>query len=640
MTIKEIAQLAGVSISTVSKIVNKKDDNINPETRNRVLKIVKDYNYSPYSTVKNSQETKTFILGILLKSATRTSQLINGVITAAQKNGYSILITDSMNDPENELKNITSLCKNKVEGVIWEPIDNTSLEHKRYFDEQNIEVCCINNQNNPVSYFIDFVSMGYAATKILLQYGHTNVGCLTKQDSFRSDMVLDGFKKCLFDHGIPYLPSMNLHVEEEEWYHNLLTHTPTGIISSHYKSSQILMENLSKLQFYIPADLSLISLRDDIRDNLAFHGISSIKIPYYEFGSFVCERLIEKCEKQESEANAFHVDFPLENTQSLALPFRSQEKKIIVVGSINIDITLNVDELPQPGRTVSTSRHSIIPGGKGANQAIGVAKLGKEVSLIGKVGSDYDSNIIYTCMEENHVNVQGLKRDIHLETGKAYIHVQNDGESTITILTGANQSLSPQDITSYENMFKNSGYCLLQTEVPEASIETAATLAKKYGGKNILKPAAMSSIRPSLMKLVDIFVPNRKEAELLCPGVSRVEEKADEFIKQGAKNVIITLGHSGCYLNTSDFCGYLPAAPFTSVDTTGAADAFIAALAVYLSSGYTMEAAARIASYAAGFCVSRQGVIPALIDRNSLETYINREEPELLKKIIPYIKPD
>ncbi|WP_313180081.1 PfkB family carbohydrate kinase [Lacrimispora sp.] len=631
MTIKEIAQLAGVSISTVSKIVNSKDKNISPETRDRVLKIVKDYHYTPYSTVKNNPEAKTFILGVLLKSIGKTSQLINGIISAAQKSGYSILIYDSTDSPENELKNITSLCKNHVDGVIWEPVNGDSLGDRHYFEEQGIEVCYVNSREDPLSYSIDYSGMGYAAAEILIQYGHTKLGCLTKQNSLRSEMVLEGFKKCLFDHSISYNSSMNLPLESEDWYNGILTHTPTGIISTHYASALVLLEHLSKLRFHVPLDLSLISLRDDARENIAFPGISSIRIPYYEFGCFICSRLIEKCEKREEEFSPFHADFPLENTQSIDLPFASHGKKIVVVGSVNIDVTLNVDELPQPGRTVSTSRHSVIPGGKGANQAVGVAKLGNEVSLIGKVGSDYDSNLIYTCMEENQVDVQGLKRDAHMDTGKAYIHVQNDGESMITILTGANENLEPADITSYEKAFEHSGYCLLQTEVPETAIETAARLAKKYGAENILKPAAMKSIRPSLMKLIDIFVPNRKEAELLCPDIADVEGKAVEFMRQGAKTVIITLGHSGCYLKDASFQGYLPASPFPPVDTTGAADAFIAALAAYLSFGYSMETSARIAAYAAGFCVSRQGVIPALIDRNSLETYINRIEPELLK---------
>ena len=201
----------------------------------------------------------------------------------------------------------------------------------------------------------------------------------------------------------------------------------------------------------------------------------------------------------------------------------------------------------------------------------------------------------------------------------------------ITILTGANQNLRPPDILFYEKLFINASYCLLQTEIPEDAVETAARLARSRGVHNILKPAAMNRISDSLMELIDIFVPNKKEAELLCPSVSDIEGKAEEFLKKGAKTVIITLGHSGCYIKAPEFTGYIPAADFTPIDTTGAADAFIAALASYLSFGYPIAKAARIATYAAGFCVSRQGVIPALIDKNSLETYIKRIEPDILQ---------
>ena len=630
MTIKEIAQLAGVSISTVSKIVNGKDANINTETRNRVLKIVKEYNYTPYGTVKNTSDARTFILGVLLKSAVKTNRFINGAVSTAQNNGYSVLLYDSKDSPESELKNITSLCKNNVDGVIWEPVCNKSLEYERYFAENNIEVCRISAPAEPSSFFIDFSAMGYAATEFLLQYGHTKIACLTKHSSVRSAMIFEGFKKCLFDHSIPYSDSMRLSVETDDWCDGILSHTPTGIVSTHYASSLILMDHLSRRQFHVPQDLSLVSLRDDARENIAFPCISSIKIPYYEFGAFVCKRLIEKCEKKEGGSDSFQAEYVLENTKSLDLPFSSHARKIIVVGSINIDITLNVDELPQPGRTVGTSKHSVIPGGKGANQAVGVARLGSEAVLIGKVGSDYDSILVYTCMEENHVDIQGLKRVPNEETGKAYIHVQNDGESMITLLSGANKKLCPDDITPYEKVFETAGYCLLQTEVPEEAVEAAARISKKYGVLNILKPAAMNRISPSLMALIDIFVPNRKEAELLCPEISDIEEKAEEFIRRGAKTVIITLGHSGCFVKSRDFTGYIPAAPFTPVDTTGAADAFIAALAVYLSAGHSIEKAAKIATYAAGFCVLRQGVIPSLIDKNSLETYIKRVESDIL----------
>lgn len=245
MTIKEIAKLAGVSISTVSKIVNKKDENINSETRNRVLKIVKEYNYTPYGTVKITSEAKTFTLGILLKFASNVPQFLNGVISLAQQNGYSILLYDSDNSATIELKNITSLCKHNVDGVIWEPVSQKSLEYDRYFREQGIEVCRINDRKDPSSYFINFSQMGYEATELLIQKGHTKLGCLTKQSSTRSEMFLEGFKKCLFDHGLPYHDSMNLPSEGTDWYNGLLSHIPTGILSSHYASALSLMKHLN-----------------------------------------------------------------------------------------------------------------------------------------------------------------------------------------------------------------------------------------------------------------------------------------------------------------------------------------------------------------------------------------------------------
>ena len=630
MTIKEIAQIAGVSISTVSKIVNGKDESINPETRKRVLKIVKEYNYTPYASVKLVSEAKTFVLGVLLNSSTISSLFLNGAIAVAQKNGYGLLVYDSQGSPETELKNITTICKSQVDGVIWEPVNDESRQHEHYFKEYRIEICTINADFDPDQYYIDFAELSYEATRHLLSHGHTKVGCLTRNGSGRSQMALDGFKRCLLEHGVPYRDSMVLPAESDEWYTRIFAHSLTGIVSTHLSSAQLLTEDLAKKRLQIPYSLSLISLRDDLRGNVQTSKISSIRIPYYEFGSFVCERLIEKCEKRECRTVEFHTDYPLENTHSLDIPFCLHTKRIVVVGSINIDVTLNVTELPQTGKVSSTNTSFIIPGGKGANQAVAAARLGHRVSLIGKVGKDYDSALVYSVMEENHVNTEGLLRDSQAETGKAYIHLQGNGESTITILSGANATLRPEEILLHKGLFQNASYCLLQTEIPDDAVETAARLAHECGVKNILKPAVMTRLNPAIMKYIDIFMPNKTEAGLLCPEEPTIEGKAEFFIRHGAKSVIITLGRSGCYIKDPAFTGYLPAIHFSTIDTTGAADAFIGALAVYLTDGYPIEQAARIAGYAAGFSVARQGVIPALIDRNSLEAYIKKVEPDLI----------
>ncbi len=157
---------------------------------------------------------------------------------------------------------------------------------------------------------------------------------------------------------------MILPEENDEWQNQIFAHLLTGIISTHFTSAQLLVEDLEKKRLQMPYNLSLISLRDDLRGITQPSKISSIRIPNYEFGSFVCERLIEKCEKRQLNTENFQTAYPLENTHSLDVPYFSQTKQIVVVGSINIDVILNVTELPQPGQVASTNTSFTSPAEK------------------------------------------------------------------------------------------------------------------------------------------------------------------------------------------------------------------------------------------------------------------------------------
>lgn len=632
MTIKEIANLAGVSISTVSKIVNNKADNINIETRNRVLKIVKEYNYTPYGTAKNISNAKTFVIGVLLRHTTLLNQMLKGIMDMAQKHGYNILLCDSMDSEEKELKHITALCKHHVDGVIWEPISENSIQHEHYFQEQDIAVSYINSSLPETSHCLDFMQMGYLAAQKLLDYRHTHIACLTKPGSFRSKMVFEGFKKCLFDNEIPYSEDMKLFVTDPDFYTQISLQGFTGIVSTHFEAALSLYEKVKGFHYHIPSDLSLISLREDAGDAICFPRISSLQIPYEAFGEKVCYHLIAACENlKEPEFTLFTSDnLTLDHEESLNAPPSCRYKKVISVGSINTDITLTVDELPSSGSTTITTASCVSLGGKGANQAIGAARLGREVILIGKIGNDYDSTIIYDTLKKEHILTHGIRRSSNTATGKAYIHVQKDAESCITILPGANETLSPEDILSREHLFDGCGYCLISTEIPMNTCIQAAKTAHFHHAKNIVKPATLKALPIELLANADIFVPNKREAAILCPFENTVEKQADYFYQQGCPVIIITLGHQGSYVKTTDFSGYFPASGFPSIDSTGGADAFIAALASYLIEGYPLLNAVKIATYAAGFCISRTGVVPALIDRTSLENHIKMTEPALL----------
>ncbi len=630
MTIKEIAALAGVSISTVSKIVNNKDQGINENTRNHVLRIVKEYNYTPYSGIKTASAAKSFIIGVLLKESSKPNLFLNGLLSLAQEKAYSIMIFTSSMDADTELKNITALIKNKVDGVIWEPLSSDSLRHARRFTESGIHIAYINAPYIPEACAPDFFHMGYLASKKLIERGHSDIACLLRQGSVRSERVLAGIKKCLFDHNLIFRDDMQFTIDNTSWKNKILSHDISAIISAHEQLNIEAAEFIQKINYQIPRDISMITLWDDAGKRPALPSYAGIKVPYYEFGIFICDKIIRKCEQKPEQQKSFSYTYALENENNIAEPFSKRKKKILVVGSINLDTTLSVEELPLPGNTVMSTRVIVSPGGKGANEAVGVARLGYPVSIIGKVGEDYDSSIVYKCMQDNRVDISAIKRDGSCDTGKAYIHLRSDGESLITVLAGANDALQPEDIVECEKMFEDSAYCLMQTEIPYASLRKAAKLAHRYGAKNVLKPAAMTRLDKDLMRYIDIFVPNYAEALSLCQRKTKVPEMAAFFSSLGPAISIITLAEKGVYVHSPDFKGYVPAVPFIPIDTTGGADAFISAFVVYTLEGYGIEKAARIGNYASAFCISRQGTIPALIDRASLESYIRRMEADLL----------
>lgn len=632
MTIKEIAGLAGVSASTVSKIVNNKDQDINPETRKRVLKIVKEYNYTPYGAVKSISHAKTFILGVLMRNADMNNQIIHGILQTAQSHGYTIMLFDSRNDTSIELKHITTICKNNIDGLIWEPVCKASLEYEHHLSEQNISVIHINTPETTGAYHIDFEQMGYALTESLLKYRHTRIGCALTASSCRSAAVLDGFKKCLFDHHISFDDKMILYYPDESLLQQVISYRFTGIVNSHISSALFLYEQMRKLHYHIPFDLSLVSLKDGIRDSIPYPAISCMEIPYYGFGCHVCRQLIDHCEKKAPDeiTFSFSTDNVLDCESSVSIPPSLRSKKILSVGTINIDSTFSVDAFPQPGKTTKILQSTTTLGGKGANQAVGTARLGQEAALIGKIGNDADSAFILDLLNQENISTQGIRRDPDQQTGKAYIYIEKSGESAITIQEGANASLSEANISESRHLFHNAGYCLLTTELPLATVLEAARTGRQAGARIVLKPSAQKSIPDSLLSMIDLFVPNRKEASTLCPDHTSVKEQAEYFLSKGVRTVIITLGEDGCYLKTADMDRYFPASSFMPVDTTGGGDAFIAALVSYLSEGYSLDQAIRIANYAAGFCISHPGTVSALVDRLTLETYINKLEPELL----------
>lgn len=227
MNIKEIAKLAGVSTSTVSKIINQKDSSISEKTRQKILKIVREYNYTPYSYVNYSK--KTWIIGILLNSSNSFDNTINGIISTAQEKSYTTLICNSYNDLNQELKNILSFCKNNVDGIIWEPINEKSLNNISYIDKKEIPYIITNYNFNQNSINIPYEDYAYNLTKELINKKHKKIGCLL-DNGRRTEHFLSGYKKCLFDNQMKLEEDLIFYDFNDKLLYNINNFNITGII--------------------------------------------------------------------------------------------------------------------------------------------------------------------------------------------------------------------------------------------------------------------------------------------------------------------------------------------------------------------------------------------------------------------------
>lgn len=631
MNIRDIAKLAGVSVSTVSKIVNKKDASISKETRERVLKIVHEYNYTPYSSTINSTTT-TGSIGILINSDKYTDNALNGMIEYAQQTGYSPIILNSLGDHKQELRNITSLCTKQVDGIIWDPINESSIKNLKHIETLNIPHVLLGKWKDEASYWVPYEEISYFLTEQLIEKKHKRIACIVREDKSKEHFI-NGYKKALFKYNLKFNDSMIINTLDFSINDFIIEKQISGFVSADFYKSIELYNLTMQSGLKAPNDYSLLSIRNDtdIEFTNYQNSLSTVTINKTDFGAHICQALINLITKAE-EPKPFNEKMVLANTKSIGIPAENERSKVLVVGSINMDTYLYSSKLPHNGATNFLSNLSKRPGGKGLNQAIGTAKLGHQVRLIGCIGTDSDSNTMFQELKKNSVDTEGITRSNETETGQAYISVESSGDSMISILPGANAELSPTFIKNKHELFSNVKYCLVQTEIPIDAVEMTCTLATENAVKTILKPSASKKIPDSLLAKVDYLIPNEEELTSLCPDYKTIEEKVDFLISKGVGNVIVTLGKNGCFLKNSKQGKYFPATNFSAVDSTGASDAFISALSAYLLRDYCLEKAIQIAIYAAGFLVSRDGITTALVDRTTLESYIAKKEPQLLLK--------
>ena len=287
---------------------------------------------------------------------------------------------------------------------------------------------------------------------------------------------------------------------------------------------------------------------------------------------------------------------------------------ITVVGSINVDLISQVRRHPQPGETLHGTGGQMLPGGKGANQAVAAAKLGGDVRMIGAVGTDAQAEVGLAGLRAAGVDLTGV-REIEGPTGLAIVTVAEDGENTIVVIAGANDSVDAAQVTAAKNMIAASSIVVCQGEIPREGIEALPALVS---GRFLHNPAPVMELDPAVLRTSDPLVVNEHEAALVLAQLdpdAEVPEAPEQIVgalrEAGIASVVLTLGAQGSLVADADGTHRIPAAPVTAVDTTGAGDAFIGALAVGLARGETLPDAARLASRVGAFAATGQGAQPS-----------------------------
>jgi ribokinase len=297
--------------------------------------------------------------------------------------------------------------------------------------------------------------------------------------------------------------------------------------------------------------------------------------------------------------------------------------RICVVGSSNIDLTFRTARLPRPGETLAGRAFQLGFGGKGANQAVMAARLGAAVTMIARVGHDVFGEQTVRNYQEHGIDTAHVLRDAGRPTGVASIVVDDAAQNCILIVAGANEALSPADVGAAASAIASAGALLCQLEVPAETTHEALRLARAAGVRTILNPAPAAPLPDTLLELADLCIPNETEVELLTglrvTTPAEAETAARALRERGPKAVVVTLGERGVLWVDGDGVEHLPAVPVRAVDASGAGDAFIGSLAVFLVEGLPPREAIRRANVAAALAVTRPGTQASFPTRAEVE---------------------
>jgi ribokinase len=288
---------------------------------------------------------------------------------------------------------------------------------------------------------------------------------------------------------------------------------------------------------------------------------------------------------------------------------------VVIIGSVNMDLVVRAPRIPARGETILGGEFTTIPGGKGANQAVAVARLGATSVLVGRVGEDDFGGRLLTGLRNSGVDCRHVQRTSGVASGIALIVVGDDGDNAITVASGANFAVTPADVNAAADVIRTARVCVLQLELPTDTVAHAIQLCRLFNVETILDPApAPAQELPKELLAASIISPNETEAAALTglPAGTAPEKVAAALLEKGASQVVLKLGARGAFMAGPDGMRHVEGFAVDVVDTTAAGDAFTGALAVARAEGRSLDEAVQFANAAGALACTQHGAQPSM----------------------------
>lgn len=317
-------------------------------------------------------------------------------------------------------------------------------------------------------------------------------------------------------------------------------------------------------------------------------------------------------------------------------PFAATAADVLVVGSLNMDLRIRTPRLPAPGETLTGSGFDTDGGGKGANQAVAAARQGARVAMLGAVGQDAHGAALLAALQADGIDTHAVERIAGTPSGTAAILLMPDGENSIVVISGANHALTPERVRAQADRLRQARVVVAQLECPLDAVAEALAIAREAGAVTVLNAAPVQPLGDALLGQLDWLVVNEIEAAALAgmpvPGPAEARAVAEQLRRRGPRQVLVTLGAEGLVLAGPEGTLALPAPRVQAVDTTGAGDTVVGALAAALAAGRPLREALTRAQAAAALAVTRLGTQSAMptaaeVDRLVADLHLQGDTP-------------